>query len=113
MSLTQNPGFFHTFLSFITKETTILPPMRCLRQLSSKEITPRLCYNWKCYRLNTDEDLKVNARWKPSLRAEINVGDFLKSILNVGDFLRKFKCRNYIINTGDSRPILKNWKCMT
>ena len=40
---------------------------------------------------------------------DVNAGDFLKSILNVGDFTRKFKCHYYIINAGDSRPILENW----
>ena len=41
--------------------------------------------------------------------AEVNAGDFLKSIVNVEDFRRQFKCRYYIINAGDSRPILENW----
>ena len=36
-------------------------------------------------------------------------GEFVKSILNVRDFTRQFKCRYYIINAGDSRPILGNW----
>ena len=40
---------------------------------------------------------------------EVNEGDFLKSILNVGDFTRQFKCHYYIINAGNSRPILENW----
>ena len=26
------------------------------------------------------------------IRAEVNAGDFLKSVLNVGDFTRQFKC---------------------
>ena len=43
------------------------------------------------------------------IRAEVNAGDFLKSILNVGDFIRKFKCNHYFINAGDSRPIPRNW----
>ena len=43
------------------------------------------------------------------MRAEVNSGDFLKSILNVGDFTRQFESRYYIINAGDSRPILGNW----
>ena len=34
---------------------------------------------------------------------------FLKIVLNVGDFTRQFKCCYYIINAGDSRPVLENW----
>ena len=43
------------------------------------------------------------------IRAEVNAGDFLKSIVNVEDFTRQLKCRYYIINGGDFRPILGNW----
>ena len=43
------------------------------------------------------------------IKAEVNAGDFLKSILSVGDFTRQFKSRYYIINAGDSRPIRGNW----
>ena len=35
------------------------------------------------------------------IRAEVNLGDSLKSILNVGDFTRQFKSC-YHINAGDS-----------
>ena len=42
------------------------------------------------------------------IRAEVNAGDFLKSILNVEDFKRKFKCSQGFISAGDSRPIPGN-----
>ena len=42
------------------------------------------------------------------IRAEVNGGDFLKSILNVGDFTRKLKCNQGFKNAGDSRPIPGN-----
>ena len=35
------------------------------------------------------------------IRAEVNAGDFWKSILNVGDFTRQFKCGQYTINVGN------------
>ena len=44
------------------------------------------------------------------IRAEVNSKGFLKSILNVGGFTRQFTGCYYIINAGDSRPILGNWK---
>ena len=40
---------------------------------------------------------------------EVNVRDFLKSILNVEDFTRQFKCHHFIINAGDSQPVMENW----
>ena len=43
------------------------------------------------------------------IRARVNVRDFLKSILNMGDFTRKFKCNHYFINTGNFRPLPRNW----
>ena len=43
------------------------------------------------------------------IRAEVNAGEFLKSILNVKDFTRKYKCNHYFINAGDSRTIPGNW----
>ena len=43
------------------------------------------------------------------IRAEVNAGDFLKSILNVGDFTRKFKCNHYFVNTGVYRQVPRNW----
>ena len=43
------------------------------------------------------------------IRAEVNAGEFLKSILNVGDFTRKYKCNHYFISPGDSRSIPRNW----
>ena len=42
------------------------------------------------------------------IRAEVNAGEFLKSILNVKDFTRKHKCNHYFKNAGDSRSILAN-----
>ena len=36
-------------------------------------------------------------------------GKFSEEYLNVGDFTRQFKSRYYIINAGDSRPLLGNW----
>ena len=45
-------------------------------------------------------------------RAEVNSGDFLKSILNVEDFTRQFKRRYYIIIAGDPRPIMGNWNVL-
>ena len=41
--------------------------------------------------------------------AEINAGDFLKSILNVVDFIRTFKCNHYFKNSGVYRPVPTNW----
>ena len=46
------------------------------------------------------------------IRAEVNAGDFLKSILNAGDFKRKHKCNHYFINAGDSRAIPGNWNIL-
>ena len=43
------------------------------------------------------------------IRAQVNAGDFLKSILNVADFTRKLKCNHYFITAGDSEPIPRNW----
>ena len=43
------------------------------------------------------------------MRAEENVGDFLKRIINVEDLIKQFKFRYLIINARDSRPILGNW----
>ena len=42
------------------------------------------------------------------IRVDVTAGDLLKSIVNVKDFTRQFKCRYYIINGGDSQPILGN-----
>ena len=42
------------------------------------------------------------------IRAEVNAGEFLKSILNMGDFTRKYKYNHYFISPGDSRSI-PNW----
>ena len=43
------------------------------------------------------------------IRAEVNAGEFLKSILNVKDFTRKYKCNHNFINAGDSRSTPGNW----
>ena len=43
------------------------------------------------------------------MRAEVNSGDFPKSILNVGGFRKQFKSHYYIMNAGDLRPILEKW----
>ena len=43
------------------------------------------------------------------IRAEVNVGEFLKSTLNVGDFTRNYKYSHYFISAADSRSIPRNW----
>ena len=47
------------------------------------------------------------------IRAEVNAGEFLKSILNVKDFPRKYKCNHYFINAGDPPVSTGELECMT
>ena len=47
--------------------------------------------------------------YREMIRLEVNAGRFLKSMLNVGDFRRKFKCRHYFMNSGDSGKKPRNW----